>query len=79
MPPKGSILETLKGMKDHDILLKMLEVADLEKKLEEEGPFTLLAPHDEAFERFSDETLKEILRNKTKAEEILKLHIIPGM
>lgn len=78
MPPTGSIMETLKGMKNHGVVLKMIKLTELEKKLEEDGPFTLLAPSDEAFKRFSDSNMKEMLENKTKAEEILKLHIIPG-
>ncbi|XP_054713918.1 transforming growth factor-beta-induced protein ig-h3-like [Uloborus diversus] len=77
MPPKGSILQTLKGMEGHDILIKLLQDTELLTKLDEEGPFTFLAPTDEAFEKLDDITLEELLENKTKAEEILRLHVLP--
>lgn len=78
MPPKGSIAEAIKSMKDHEIVLKLLQNTDLITKLEEEGPFTFLAPSDEAFERMREPTLEDLLENSTLAEQVLKLHILPG-
>ena len=77
MPPKGSIVEAIKDMENHEIVLKLLQNTDLVTKLEEEGPFTFLAPTDEAFERMRDITLED-LENNTLAEKVLKLHILPG-
>ncbi|KFM74623.1 Transforming growth factor-beta-induced protein ig-h3, partial [Stegodyphus mimosarum] len=79
MPPKGSIIETLKDMEGHNIVVKLLQNTELETKLQEDGPFTFLAPNDEAFERLSDSLLEDLLENKTKAEQILKLHVLPEL
>lgn len=78
MPPKGSIVEAIKDMEKHEIVLKLLQNTDLVTKLEEEGPFTFLAPSDKAFERMRDISLEDLLENNTLAEQILKLHILPG-
>lgn len=39
------------------------------------GPFTLLAPPDDAFSKLPPGTLDSILKNKTAAESKGKLHI----
>ncbi|GFT68863.1 transforming growth factor-beta-induced protein ig-h3 [Nephila pilipes] len=77
MPPKGSIVDALKDMDDHEIVLKLLQNTDLETKLAEDGPFTFLAPTDEAFERMRDITVEDLQQNNTLAEKVLKLHILP--
>ncbi|GFR31261.1 transforming growth factor-beta-induced protein ig-h3 [Trichonephila clavata] len=77
MPPKGSIVEALKHMEDHEIVLKLLQNTDLETKLAEDGPFTFLAPTDEAFEKMRDMTVEDLQENNTLAEKVLKLHILP--
>jgi len=77
IPPKGSIADILKDMEGHGIVLKLLQNTDLETKLKEDGPFTFLAPTDDAFERMTETSLDDILENNTLAEEILKLHVLP--
>ncbi|GIY24039.1 transforming growth factor-beta-induced protein ig-h3 [Caerostris extrusa] len=77
MPPKGNVMDILRDMGDHDILLQLLRNTDLETKLMEDGPFTFLAPTDGAFENMRDVTLEKLLENNTLAEKILKLHILP--
>ena len=42
-----------------------------------EGPFTLLAPTDEAFSRIPRETLKKVLENADILKPIIQRHIIP--
>lgn len=77
VPPAGSIAEVLQDMEGHSIVLKLLKNTDLETKLREEGPFTFLAPTDDAFERMTESSLDELLENNTMAEDILKLHVLP--
>ncbi|KAG8182028.1 hypothetical protein JTE90_013959 [Oedothorax gibbosus] len=64
-------------MENHETVLKLLQNTDLVTKLEEDGPFTFLAPTDEAFERMREITLEDLLENNTLAEQVLKLHILP--
>lgn len=78
MPPKGNIVEALKNMEGHEIVVKLLENTDLATKLAESSHFTFLAPTDEAFERMRDFSVEQLLENNTLAEKVLKLHILPG-
>ncbi|KAF8797136.1 Transforming growth factor-beta-induced like protein [Argiope bruennichi] len=77
MPPKGNIVEALKNMEDHEIVVKLLQNTDLATKLAENSHFTFLAPTDEAFEKMRDLSVEQLLENNTLAEKILKLHILP--
>ena len=43
-----------------------------------EGPFTLFAPTDDAFDRIPRDTLSEVLKDKDVLGAILRRHIIPG-
>ena len=54
--------------------------AGLLDKLRENGPFTLLAPTNEAFSRLSPGALKDLVKpdNNSTFAEILNFHLIPG-
>ncbi len=43
-----------------------------------EGPFTLFAPTDEAFDRIPQETLSRILSDTDALRPILQRHVIPS-
>lgn len=61
-------------------LVAALEAADLVETLAGEGPFTVLAPTDEAFAKLPEGTIKSLLKpeNKEKLVAILKLHVAAG-
>ena len=61
-------------------LLAAASAADLAGALAGEGPFTVLAPTDEAFSRLPAGTVEELLKpeNKEKLSSILKYHVIAG-
>lgn len=62
-------------------LVSALKAADLVDTLKGEGPFTVFAPTDEAFEKLPSGTLDELLKpeNKKTLADILGYHVIPGM
>ena len=62
------------------ILAKLLDAADLEDTLRGDGPFTVFAPTDEAFESLGKKTLSSLLesKNRDKLREILKYHVVAG-
>ncbi len=74
------IAETAKAAGQFETLCKAVEAAGLGETLKSEGPYTVLAPTDEAFEKLPEGTLEELLKpeNKEKLAGILKLHIIKG-
>lgn len=59
---------------------KAISDAGLTAKLRETGPFTILAPTNEAFSKVPVETLTDLQKpeNKSKFVEILNYHILPG-
>ncbi len=61
-------------------LLAALKAADLADSLGESGPFTVLAPTDEAFAKLPKGTVENLLKpeNKAKLQEILKYHVVAG-
>ncbi len=71
------IVETLKSSGQFEILCSALTVYELDKALKEEGPTTLFAPTDEAFDKLPKGVLEELLKpeNKDQLFDILAYHI----
>lgn len=61
-------------------LVQALKAADLTAVLERQGPYTIFAPNDAAFNKLSKETLDNLLKseNKEKLRDLLKYHVLPG-
>ncbi len=61
-------------------LAKALAAADLVEALQGDGPFTVLAPTDEAFAKLPAGTLESLLKpeNKARLQAVLKYHVITG-
>jgi len=60
-------------------LVTALKAADLVEVLKGEGPFTVFAPNNAAFDKLGDQ-LDELLKpeNKEKLRSILLFHVVPG-
>lgn len=58
---QDNVVEVVKNSEDHTVFAELLEETELDELLKEEGPYTVLAPTDEAFEKMGSdlETLKE--------------------
>lgn len=72
------IVDTAVAAGSFKILAKALAEADLVEALKEEGPFTVFAPTDEAFEKLPEGTLEAVLKDKEKLTAILKYHVVAG-
>lgn len=61
-------------------LIAAIQAAELEGVLRSDGPFTVLAPTDAAFERLPEGTLDDLLKpeNKDKLVAVLQYHVLPG-
>jgi uncharacterized surface protein with fasciclin (FAS1) repeats len=61
-------------------LAAALQAADLVDTLKGPGPFTVLAPTDEAFAKLPAGTVESLLKpeNKAKLAAVLGYHVIPG-
>jgi uncharacterized surface protein with fasciclin (FAS1) repeats len=75
-----TVVEIAASSPDFKTLVAAVKAADLVDTLSGEGPFTILAPTDAAFEKLGKETLTTLLKpeNKAKLAAILKYHVIPG-
>ena len=69
--------DTIRGLGGFKTLWKAIRSADLLKILNGRGPFTLLAPTDEAFAHLYSEILEVLFRDKIKLSDVLTDHVIP--
>jgi len=74
------IIDTAVAAGNFNTLAAALKAADLIETLKGEGPFTVFAPTDAAFEKLPKGTVEELLKpgNKEKLASILTYHVVPG-
>ncbi|MCW1913989.1 fasciclin domain-containing protein [Luteolibacter sp. GHJ8] len=77
---KMNIVETASGMNNFTTLVAAVKAADLVDTLSGEGPFTVFAPTNEAFDKLPEGTVDDLMKpeNKAKLQKILKFHVVPG-
>ncbi len=75
-----NLVETLAASKSHQTLYSAVKAAGLGDALKGEGPFTILAPTDDAFADLPKGTIESLLKpeNKQKLAAILSYHVIPS-
>lgn len=74
---QGDVVEVVENSDDHTIFADLLVEAEMVDLLKEEGPYTVLAPTDEAFENLGDdfEALKE---NPQELQNVVISHLFNG-
>lgn len=80
MYPKKNIVENAVNSKDHTTLVAAVKAADLVETLQSEGPFTVFAPVNDAFENLPEGTVETLLKpeNKAKLSAVLTYHVVVG-
>ena len=80
MYPSKTIVENASQSKDHTTLVAAVKAANLVGTLSSDGPFTVFAPTNSAFEKLPAGTVETLLKpeNKTKLQAILTYHVIAG-
>ena len=76
--PPGDIIDVVMSDGRFGTLFTALEAADLVEDLEGEGPFTVFAPTDEAFNELPEGTLEGLLNDIPALTEILRYHVVAG-
>jgi uncharacterized surface protein with fasciclin (FAS1) repeats len=76
----GTIVEVAASNPDFETLVAAVTAADLAETLSGEGPFTVFAPTDEAFEALPEGLLDALLlpENKDALTSILTYHVVSG-
>ena len=80
MYPSKNIVENAVNSKDHTTLVAAVKAADLVTTLQSDGPFTVFAPTNEAFNKLPEGTVATLLKpeNKQKLQAVLTYHVIAG-
>ncbi|MCW8330730.1 fasciclin domain-containing protein [Photobacterium sp. SDRW27] len=77
---KINLVEVAANNDDFQTLVMAIRAADLTGTLEGKGPFTLMAPTDDAFAKLPAGTLADLLKpeNKEQLQAVLKYHLLIG-
>lgn len=73
-----NIVETAVAAGNFDTLVAAVQAAGLEDTLSEEGPFTVFAPTDEAFDALPEGTLDDLLEDEEALTNVLLYHVADG-
>ncbi|BFZ04696.1 hypothetical protein BsWGS_07735 [Bradybaena similaris] len=77
IPPLGNIVESVVACPVFKTLVTAVKVAGLVEALSGDGPFTLFAPTDKAFQKLPPGVLDKLLKNVTALREVLEYHVVP--
>lgn len=80
MFPSKNIVENAVNSKDHTTLVAAVKAAGLVETLQGEGPFTVFAPDNKAFEKLPAGTVETLLKpeNKAQLQSVLTYHVVAG-
>ncbi|MEF8817090.1 MAG: fasciclin domain-containing protein [Salinibacter sp.] len=75
-----SVVDIATNDKNFSTLVSALQAAGLVDTLKGDGPFTVFAPTNAAFEDLSESVLEDLMKptNKTRLQNLLKNHVIEG-
>ncbi|WP_174719416.1 fasciclin domain-containing protein [Methanoculleus taiwanensis] len=75
----GNIVELASGVDDLSTLVTAVQAADLVETLSAEGPYTVFAPTNEAFDELPDGVLEDLLANPDELAGVLTYHVVEGI
>lgn len=80
MYPTKNIVENAVNSKDHTTLVAAVKAADLVTTLQGDGPFTVFAPTNAAFDKLPAGTVSTLLEpaNKKQLQNVLTYHVLSG-
>jgi|SRR5688572_9049132 len=77
---KLNLVDTISKNPEFSTLGKAITAAGLVDAFKSKGPYTVLAPTNEAFNKFPKETMTDLMKpeNKKNLANLLKYHVIEG-
>lgn len=80
MYPSRDIVSNAVNSQDHTTLVAAVKAADLVGTLQSDGPFTVFAPTNAAFDKLPAGTVQTLLEpeNKSKLQGVLTYHVLSG-
>ncbi|MHA1720338.1 MAG: fasciclin domain-containing protein [Promethearchaeota archaeon] len=73
-----NIFSTLKDMNAFNLFLEGIEATKLDEDLKDKGPFTLIAPVEDAIKKLSEKTIFKLFHDKEVLRKVFANHILPG-
>lgn len=73
-----TIVDVASGDKQFSTLVELLTIAGLVDTLKGDGPFTVFAPNNAAFEKMGKDKLDALKKDKAKLTNVLKNHVVKG-
>ena len=73
-----TVFDIIQNSIDHTTLTTALQLTDLDETLMGDGPFTVFAPNDAAFDALPDGMLAELLDNPELLSTLLLYHVVSG-
>lgn len=74
----ATLIETARQAGTFNTLLTALDKAGLTETLSGEGPFTVFAPTDDAFDALEADVLDKLLNDRERLASVLKYHVLAG-
>lgn len=74
----ANLIETATQAGNFTTLVQAIETAQLTDVLNSPGPYTILAPTDEAFAQLPQEILEHLNQDPHKLQRILSYHVLQG-
>ena len=78
MQTRGDIVDTAMKAGNFNTLVAAVKAAGLVDTLKGQGPFTVFAPTDEAFDKLPRGMVDDLLKDVPKLKNILLYHVVPG-
>lgn len=80
MYPTKDIVDNAVNSKDHTTLVAAVKAAGLVETLKSDGPFTVFAPTNDAFNKLPEGTVANLVKPESKATltKILTYHVLAG-
>ena len=80
MYPSKNIVQNAVNSADHTTLVAAVKAAGLVETLQGDGPFTVFAPENSAFEKLPDGTVETLLKHENKGQltAVLTYHVVAG-
>ena len=73
-----SIADTIAHDPQLSTLNGLIHSAGLDDALKAQGPYTLFAPSNEAFQAVPAKTMNELARDPARLKDVLSYHVLPG-
>lgn len=74
-----NIFTTLKDMNAFNLFLEGIEAVKLTDDLKGKGPFTIIAPIEDAIRKLPEKTIFKLFHDKEVLRKVFSNHILPGM